>query len=229
MRTATQPKQAVGHCSICGKDDAVNIYEPAIFTDTKATAWYAEHVDNVFDLGLMNGTSEHTFAPNANVNRAMAATVLYRIAGEPEIEGESPFNDVPAGKYFTNAVIWAEQNGIVNGYPDGTFRPDVSITREQLAAILYRYAGSEGKATAEAAVLDEFPDAYKVHSYAQDAMGWAVGAELINGVGSDGKSYLQPANNASRAQFATIISRYMTTVYPLTPEEQEPQGDPSEI
>ena len=227
-RTATQPKQAVGHCSVCGKDNAVNVYEPAIFTDTKASAWYAEHVDKVYDLGLMNGTGEHTFAPNANVNRAMAATVLYRIAGEPEIEGESPFNDVPAGKYFTNAVIWAEQNGIVNGYPDGTFRPDVSITREQLAAILYRYAGAEGKATAEAAELGGFPDASKVHSYAQEAMAWSVGAGLINGVGSDGKSYLQPASNASRAQFATIISRYMTTVDTLTPEVPETQNDPAE-
>ena len=208
--TATQPKQAAGHCSVCGKDDVVNIYEPAIFTDTKANAWYAEHVDRVYDLKLMNGTGEHTFAPNANVNRAMAATVLYRIAGEPEIEGESPFNDVPAGKYFTNAVIWAEKNGIVNGYPDGTFRPNDSITREQLAAILYRYAATEGNAQSEPADLSTFPDAGKVHSYATEAMAWAVGAELINGVGSDGKSYLQPANNATRAQFATIISRYLS-------------------
>ena len=221
-RTATQPRQSIGHCSACGKDDAVNIYEPAIFTDTKATAWYAEHVDKVYDLKLMNGTGEHTFAPNANVNRAMAATVLYRIAGEPEIEGESPFGDVPAGKYFTNAVIWAEKNGIVNGYPDGTFRPGDNITREQLAAILYRYAAAEGKAQAEPADLSGFPDAGKVHSYATEAMAWAVGAGLINGVGSDGKSYLQPANNATRAQFATIISRYMESVDPLIPVKPEP-------
>ncbi len=221
-RTATQPKQAVGHCSICGKDDAVNVYEPAVFTDTVPTAWYAAHVDKVYDLGLMNGTGEHTFAPNANVNRAMAATVLYRIAGEPEVEGDIPFNDVPENKYYTNAVIWAEKHGVVAGFPDGTFRPNDNITREQLATILYRYAGAQGKVKEADADLSAFPDAAKVHAYALDAMAWAVGAELINGVGSGGKSYLQPANNATRAQFATIISRYMESVDPLTPVQPEP-------
>ena len=221
-RTATQPGQAVGRCSVCGRNNAVNVYEPAVFTDTVATSWYAPHVDKVYDLGLMNGTGEHTFAPNANVTRAMAATVLWRIAGEPEVEGESPFQDVPEKKYFTHAVIWAEKNGIVNGYPDGTFRPDANITREQLAAILYRYASAEGKAREGDASLDSFPDAASVHNYAKDAMAWAVGAGLINGVGSGGKSYLQPANNATRAQFATIISRYMESVDPIEPEPEPP-------
>ena len=221
--TATQPKQAVGHCSVCGKDDASNIYAPAIFTDTVATSWYAEHVDKVYDLKLMNGTGEHTFAPNANVTRAMAATVLYRIAGEPAVEGEIPFSDVPEGKYYTNAVIWAAQKGVVAGFPDGTFRPNDNITREQLAAILYRYASAEGKVREEDASLDAFPDAQTVHAYAKEAMAWAVGEGLINGVGSGGKSWLQPANNATRAQFATIISRYMTTVDPLTPEKPDPE------
>ena len=220
--TATHPKQAVGHCSICGKDDAVNVYEPAIFTDTVWNSWYAPHVDKVYDAGLMKGTGEHTFAPNANVTRAMAATVLYRIAGEPEVEGEIPFSDVPEGKYYTNAVIWAAQNEIVNGYPDGTFRPDVNITREQLAAILYRSASKNDHVLAEEADLSGFPDAPDVHAYAKEAMGWAVGAGLINGVGSGGKSYLQPANNATRAQFATIISRYLTAL-----EENEERPDPS--
>ena len=219
-RTATQPKQAIGHCSACGKDDAINVYEPAIFTDTVWNSWYAEHVDKVYDKGLMNGTGEHTFAPNANVTRAMAATVLYRIAGSPEVEEESPFNDVPEGKYYTNAVIWAQQNEVVNGYPDGTFRPNDNITREQLAAILYRYAKAGGNAQESDADLSAFPDSGKVHSYAAEAMGWAVGAGLINGVGSGGQSWLQPANNATRAQFATIISRYLTALEAA--QEQEP-------
>ena len=221
-RTATQPKQAVGHCSVCGKDNVANIYEPAIFTDTVATSWYAPHVDKVYDLGLMNGTGEHTFAPNANVNRAMAATVLWRIAGEPEVDSQSEFTDIPLGKYYTKAVLWAENIGVVNGYPDGTFRPNDNITREQLAAILYRYASAEGKVREADVNLDSFPDAANVHNYAKDAMAWAVGAELINGVGSGGKSYLQPANNATRAQFATIISRYMESVDPIEPEPEPP-------
>ena len=221
VRTATQPKQAVGHCSVCGKDDAVNVYEPAIFTDTVWNSWYAPHVDKVYDAGLMKGTSETTFAPNASVTRAMAATVLYRMAGEPEVEGEIPFSDVPEGKYYTSAVIWAAQNEIVNGYPDGTFRPDTNITREQLAAILYRSASKNDHILAEEADLSGFPDASDVHNYAKQAMGWAVSAGLINGVGSGGKSYLQPANNATRAQFATIISRYLTAL-----EENEEHQDP---
>ena len=223
-RTATQPRQAVGHCSVCGRDDAINVFEPAIFTDTVWNSWYSKHVDKVYDAGLMKGTGEHTFAPNAPVNRAMAATVLYRIAGEPEVEGACPFKDVPAKKYYTNAVIWASQKGIVEGYPDGTFRPNDNITREQLAAILFRYAKADGIIQDTDADLSGFPDAVNVHKYARQAMGWAVGEGLINGVGSGGKSWLQPANNATRAQFATIISRYMSTVDPLTPAMPDPEN-----
>ena len=217
VRTATQPRQSIGHCSVCGKDNCVNIYEPAIFTDTKATAWYAEHVDNVYDRGLMNGVGEHTFAPNANVNRAMAATVLYRIAGKPEVEGDSPFSDVPEGKYYTRAVIWAEQLGVITGYPDGTFRPNDSITREQLAAVLYRYTAATNPEYAKNGYLHGYPDQDRVHEYAQKAVGWAVVNGLIQGVGSDGKTYLKPQDNATRAQFATIISRYLALIESLTP------------
>ncbi len=220
--TATQPKQAVGHCSVCGKDDAVNIYEPAIFTDTKASAWYAKHVDKVYDLGLMNGVGEHTFAPNANVTRAMAATVLYRIAGKPKVEGASTFTDVAPGKYYSKAVVWAQETGVVNGYPDGTFRPDENITREQLAAILCRYAAVCGIGTSAGADLLAFPDGNEVHNYAKKALAWAVGEKLITGVGVDGKTFLQPTSNATRAQFATIISRYLSTIQPA-PEEPDPE------
>ena len=219
--TATQPKQAVGRCSVCGKDDAVNIFEPAIFTDTSAKSWYAKHVDKVYDLGLMNGVGEHTFAPNANVTRAMAATVLYRIAGKPKVEGESSFTDVVPGKYYSKAVIWAQAQDIVTGYPDGTFRPDENITREQLAAILYRYAKATGSDVSSGTDLGAFPDAEKVHSYAKKALGWAVGEKLITGVGVDGTTFLQPTDNATRAQFATIISRYLAAIKPETLPEEE--------
>ena len=219
--TATQPGSLTGKCTVCGDENA-SIELPAIFTDTKATAWYAGHVDKVYDAGLMNGTGEHTFAPNANVTRAMAATVLYRIAGEPAVATTSSFLDVPLKSYYTSAVIWAQQNEVVNGYPDGTFRPNDNITREQLAAILYRYAKAGGNALESDADLSAFPDSGKVHAYAAEAMGWAVGAGLINGVGSGGQSWLQPANNATRAQFATIISRYLTALE-STPEQENPE------
>ena len=217
-RTATQPGQAVGHCSVCGKDNCVNIYEPAVFTDTKASAWYAEHVDNVYDRGLMNGIGEHSFAPDANVTRAMAATVLWRIAGEPAPEGECLFNDVPENKYYTQAVIWAEQLGVIDGYPDGTFRPDTNITREQLAAVLFRYTASIYPEYVKNGYLQGFPDQSRVHAYAQKAVGWTVVNGLIQGVSSGGKNYLKPQDNATRAQFATITSRYLSLIESLNQE-----------
>ena len=214
-RTATQPRQAVGHCSVCGKDNAVNVYEPAIFTDTKATAWYAEHVDYVYDHGLMNGVKDDKFAPNDPVNRGMVVTVLYRMVGQPAVSGSSGFSDVPEGKYFTNAVIWAQSLGVVNGFEDGTYRPNDNVTREQLAAILYRFSEANGEVIQEYADLSGFPDAGKVHNYAKQAMAWAVAEGIISGVGKDGKDYLQPANSATRAQFATIISRYLQRATPV--------------
>ena len=210
VRTATQPKQAVGHCSVCGQDNAVNVYEEAVFTDTVPGAWYAEHVDLVYDLGLMNGTGAHSFSPDSSLTRAMAATVLYRIAGKPEVEGESPFPDVPENQWYTDAVIWAQANGIVTGYQDGTFGPNRNITREQFAAILYRYTRLKDPDISAAADLSGFPDAGAVQSYALEAMRWAVAEGLINGVSTGGQSFLRPQNNTTRAQFATIISRYVT-------------------
>ena len=223
VRTATQNAQAVGRCSTCKKNNAVNVYEEAIFTDTVATAWYAKHVDKLYDLGLMNGTGEHTFAPDANVTRAMAATVLYRVAGKPEVEHASPFTDVPEKKYYSDAVAWAAESGVVTGFPDGTFRPDENITREQLAAILYRYTAAIDPEFVKNGYLDGFPDLDKVHAYARKAVGWALVNELIKGVGENGKTYLKPRDNATRAQFATIISRYLAFIEALTPPPEEPK------
>ncbi len=208
-RTATCPRQAIGHCSVCGKDNCINVFEPAIFTDTVYNSWYSQHVDYVYDNGLMNGVSENSFAPNKAVTRGMVVTVLYRIAGEPEVSGGSAFPDVPENKYYTKAVIWAQNEGVVNGFNDGTYRPNDNVTREQLATILYRYSQANGEQMAPGASLDSFPDAGKVHNYAKTALSWAIAEGIITGVGSNGKTYLQPANSATRAQFATIISRYL--------------------
>ena len=207
-RTATQPRQAVGHCSVCGSDHAVNVYEPAIFTDTVYDAWYAPHVDDVYDNNLMNGVSSDRFAPNRPLTRAMVATVIYRIAGSPGTEAASPFTDVPAGLWYSDAIAWAAENGIVNGFGNGIFRPDRNITREQLAAILYRYTLSREMRMDEGADLSAFPDSARVQSYARAAMGWAVATGLVNGVAGGGVTELRPRDSATRAQFATIVSRY---------------------
>ena len=207
-RTATQPRQAVGHCSVCGDDCAVNVYEPAVFADTVPEAWYAIYVDDVYDSGLMNGVGGERFAPDSPMTRAMAATVLYRAVGHGEPADGTPFADVPEGMWYTEAVAWAAREGIVNGYDDGRFRPDQNITREQLATILYRYTQSREVHMASGAQLSAFPDNAAVHSYARAAMGWAVASGLINGVAGGGVTRLRPQGSATRAQFAAIVSRY---------------------
>ena len=207
-RTATRPVMSEGHCSVCNQDHCVNIYEKAIFTDTDYKAWYAPHVDYVYDKGIMKGTSDTTFAPNRTMTRAELVTVLYRIAGSPDVEGELPFTDVEAGQWYSDAVLWASQNDIVNGVGDNRFAPTDNITREQIATILHRYSKFTGIEMAEGADLTTFPDSGNVGSYAKAAMAWAVAEELITGTVSGGVTSLSPKNTATRAQFATIISRY---------------------
>ncbi len=205
-RTATQPACAIGHCSLCGENDCVNVYQPAIFRDAQADAWYAPYVDDVYAQGLMQGVSEQAFAPQNPMTRAMVATVLYRVAGEPEAQGEAPFSDVGKETWYTDAVTWAASEGIVTGYPDGSFHPEKQITREQFAAIVFRYA----KAEPIGAALTDFPDEDQIADYAAEAFRWAVGEGLINGVATEGVSYLRPKNDMTRAQFSAIISRYLT-------------------
>ena len=220
--TATQPGSAAGVCTRCGQN--VTLALPAIFADTPANAWYASHVDFVCERGIMNGTGGNTFSPESPLTRAMAATVLYRIAGAPEVQGGSPFPDVAAGAWYTDAVIWAQANGVVQGYTDGAFRPDRSITREQFAAILHRYTRLLDPELGAEGALDDFPDAALVSDYAADAMAWAVGEGLITGVSAAGGVYLRPQNNTTRAQFATIVSRYLTTLEGEVQPEEETQA-----
>ena len=131
---------------------------------------------------------------------------------------------MPAGQWYTEPVIWAQANGIVTGYQDGTFRPDRNITREQFAAILYRYMRTIDPELQPDADLSGFPDAGKVQSYALEAMRWAVGEKLINGVAVGDQSFLRPENNTTRAQFATIISRFMGVLERYAPQD-EPDPD----
>lgn len=208
-RTATKPEMSVGHCSNCGQENAVNIFAPASFTDTDYKAWYSDHVDYVYDKGIMNGTGIYTFAPDTPLTRAMVVTVLYRIAGEPPVSfDELPFTDVLDNVWYSRAVLWASQNGIVNGVGNNRFAPDDNITREQIATILYRYSRFTGIELAEGAELTGFPDCESVADFAQEGLSWAVAEELISGTVSGGVTYLSPKASATRAQFATIISRY---------------------
>ena len=219
-RTATQPAQSVGHCIVCGQDNCVAVYEEPIFVDTVPNAWYASSVDFVYENGIMNGTSEDTFAPNMPMSRAMVATVLYRVAGSPKSEGEIPFSDTVEGSWYADAVRWAAGEGIVNGFTDGTFRPELDITREQFATILYRYSKNAGMDMSATADLSVFPDSGNTSAFAVDAMRWAVGTGLITGVASGGRTELRPLDNATRVQFATVISRYMAMNEDYSPKTQ---------
>ena len=197
-----------GKCTVCGEKDPS--YQPPIdntpkyedFKDLPANAWYRESVGYALANGLMNGTGDGIFQPDGALTRAMLVTILYRSEGEPSVDGlKNPFQDVADGQWYTRAVIWAADKGIVNGTSETTFDPDANITREQIAAILHRYAGKpETKGD-----LASFPDAATVSGYAKTAMAWAVEKGIIGG--SDGK--LDPRSNATRAQVAAILMRYL--------------------
>ena len=202
-----------GICTRCGAKDPN--YQPPVFdcnggedcpahsfSDVKAGSWYHEAVDYALKAGLMNGMGNGKFEPDASLTRAMLVTILYRSEGSPDVSGAAnPFTDVQAGQWYTDAVIWAAKEGIVNGMTETTFAPNDSITREQIATILYRYDGSP-KVSGN---LYQFPDAFSVSAYAYDAMIWAVKSGIINGL--DGK--LAPKDNATRAQIATLLMRYL--------------------
>ena len=178
------------------------------FVDVGTGDWFYGDVEYVYDEGLMNGTSGTRFDPNGVLTRAMVVTILYRMEVEPEaVRTFNTFSDVSRSDWYGEAVEWAAANGIVNGYSDGRFGPNDPITREQLAAILYRYAAFKGYEVTKANTtsLAGYPDAAKVSGYAVPAVQWAVGKGLINGV--SGK--LAPQSTATRAQVAAIIHRFL--------------------
>ena len=175
------------------------------FTDVKSTDWFYSSVEYVYTNGIMAGTSTTKFEPSSKLNRAMVVTMLYRIENQPAASGNS-FSDVKnTSDWYYSAVCWAARNGIVNGITATTFAPMTNITREQLAAILYRYAGYKNQNTASTGSLAGFADASSVSAYAETAMKWAVGAGIING--SNGK--LNPQGTATRAEAAAMFQRFM--------------------
>lgn len=174
----------------------------AAFTDVEENVWYHDGIDFMVRNGYMNGVAADTFDVEGSLTRAQLVTILYRIAGEPETSAAIPFADVADGQWYTKAIVWAAENGIVKGVNETTFAPNDPITREQIAVILYRYAHEENT---EDGKLTSFPDAKDISGYALEAMNWAVARGLING--SDGK--LLPQDTATRAQIAVILARYL--------------------
>lgn len=175
------------------------------FGDVKSGDWFYNDVKYVYEKGMMAGTAADVFAPNATTTRAMIVTILYRLEGSPAVTGTSAFVDVPAGQWYTDAVNWAAANQIVKGTSATTFAPNDSITREQMAAILYRYAQYKGYDVTKKADLSGYSDNSQVSAYAKDALAWANAAKLINGVTN---TTLAPQGNATRAQVSAILHRF---------------------
>ena len=178
------------------------------FTDVHETDWFYNDVLFAYEEGLFAGTSDTTFSPNAAMTRAMLVTVLYRLEGEPTVYGRSGFSDVQYNSYYEDAVTWAADNGIVNGTSTTMFSPNANVTREQMAAILYRYAQYKKYNTAASSSLNGFTDHASVSGYATASLEWAVAEKMVNG--SAGK--LMPTGNATRAQVAAILHRFVENV-----------------
>ena len=179
------------------------------FSDVTESDWFYDAVTYAYENGLMDGVGAGLFAPNSETTRAQLVTILYRLSGQPAPSGDSGFSDVETGTWYTDAVAWAAQNGIVNGVSDTQFAPGDDITREQLAVILYRYATYQGYDVSQRADLSGFVDAGTISTYAQEALSWASAQGLVLGFEDDS---LRPQGNASRAQIAAVLMRFCQTV-----------------
>ncbi len=213
---ATGHKFENGVCTVCGAKDpnAVEPEKPWVnpFKDVAADAWYYDGVKFANQNELFNGTAADTFSPDAPMTRGMLVTVLWRLDGKTAPKAASTFADVDAKAYYADAVAWAAENGVVNGIDKTHFAPENEVTREQIAAILFRYAEKKGVDTSKRANLNAFPDANKVSAYAKDALSWANANELVKGMAENGKDYLNPQSSATRAQVATILARYVQNI-----------------
>lgn len=195
------------------KTDHLSLYmidycPSAVFTDLDIGAWYHEATDYALTNGLMGGYGNGYFGPNDALSRGMLVQILYNLEGKPAVSGEMPFTDVAEGKYYVDAIMWAQQNNIVGGYGNGLFGPDDSITREQLAAMLWRYAKYKGcdVSVGEDTNILSYEDAFDISEYAIPAMQWACGAGVMGGYGN---GYLGPNDGATRAQTAQMLKNFM--------------------
>ena len=180
------------------------------FTDVTSGDWFYDAVAYVYDKGMMEGTTDTTFAPAMNLTRSMIAQVLYNLEERPEAPGAAGFPDVAAGAWYADAVNWAAARGIVKGYDTGAFGPEDSVTREQLAAILYRYAQAKGYDTTQGGMaVREFSDSASISDWAQEAMAWAVNAQVLSGKGN---GVLDPQGTATRAEVAQMLMNFVEHV-----------------
>ncbi len=207
--TATKDGEATGICTICGEE--VTVILPRVFSDTNSEQWYSDAVDYCYENELVNGVTADRFAPNHSLTRAQLVTILYRLEGNPKTEGTLEFTDVNTGSFYSDAVLWASKNQIVNGYENGTFQPNRNITREQLATILFRYVQYKDADSGSRSDLAGFEDAGKISNFAKEAFQWAVENEIVNGVTA---TQLKPYGQATRAQAAQLL--YKLAAY-LTP------------
>ena len=190
--------------TVCPRDDTCPMTP---FTDADKQAWYHDGVHWAIEKGIMNGTGENTFEPLIATSRAMIVTMLWRMAGSPQVDDPVTFKDVPEGTWYTDAVKWAAANGIVNGYSEDAFGPADNVTREQIVTILYRYAQFRGVDVSEGekAYLNDYTDARDVAEWAVNAFRWAVDAGVIQGMTD---TTLSPKTDAMRAQVATMLMRF---------------------
>lgn len=191
------------------KTEETTTPETITFSDVKESDWFYKGVSYVVENGMMNGVGDNQFAPNAPLTREMLAVVLYNMEKQPESTGVNPFADVKADMWYTDAIVWANANGIVAGYDDSTFGLGDSITREQLAAILYRYAQLKGYDVTEKADLTGYTDSASISSYAVEAMQWANANGIVNGMT---ETTLAPQGTATRAQVATMLMNFCENV-----------------
>ena len=180
------------------------------FSDISRSSWYYDSVSWTYHHNLMAGTAAARFSPDNTATRAMLVTLLYRLSGSPESSADNPFSDVPADTWYTQAVCWAAEQEIVAGVSPTRFAPNSSVTREQTAVFLYRYAKSQGLDTSLHANLNAFPDAAQTSSWADDGMRWAVTHSLLGGVATKGQTFLQPLASTVRCQLAAIMERFST-------------------
>lgn len=202
-KTTTEDKEETD------KTEETTTPETITFSDVKESDWFYKGVSYVVENGMMNGMGDNQFAPNAPLTREMLAVVLYNMEKQPESTGVNPFADVKADMWYTDAIVWANANGIVAGYDDSTFGLGDSITREQLAAILYRYAQLKGYDVTEKADLTGYTDSTSISSYAVEAMQWANANGIVNGMT---ETTLAPQGTATRAQVATMLMNFCENV-----------------
>lgn len=205
--TATKDGLGRGVCARCELE--VEVVLSRIFIDTLPDQYYSDALDYCYANGIINGMTNHTFGPGESLSRGQLVTMLYRHAGSPEVTELADFTDVPAGQYYTEAVAWANANGIVKGYDDGTFKPNTVISREQIVTMLHRYVVMLGADSGLRSDLSQFDDLDQLSGYAWEAMQWAVGNGVINGMDA---VTLGPLQNAKREQTVTILYRIITGV-----------------